>query len=335
MVLLLATCRSKPKIAEDAPVEQADLSVVTNETIIIEDGENSQPSYSANGDRLLFVSAKRPGHMQRQVYERDFSTQLERRVTFQNGSTWNPHYTQQGDAIVYASSTDEEKENPPLLTLALQASNKPTKLPELYTQPLEIYLHSLSGGLAIERLTSRPGFDGEPHLSPDGRSISFTRVYKERSQVLTMSLASHAVHALPGLGDNPTDLVYSLDGKSMAWIEWDQAWGVSRLRLKRGVEAMDVAPDMIVTKATPAFAPDSRFLLWSQKDPQSGLNGIWSFELKTNCLQRFVFRDDADRSDPVVSPDMKWLTYTLVRQGRSRIAKVPFVQRTGPCPVIP
>jgi Tol biopolymer transport system component len=329
------TCTSKLKVDDEStlpsPPDAAEIRV-KDEIILIEDGDNAQPSFSEDGSRLLFVSAKRPTHALRQVYERDNVTKIERRITFQNGSTSYPRYQPKAEAILYASTTDEEKENPPLLNFD---GPKSTKLPDVYLQPSELYLHNLTGGLNIQRLTSHSGFDGEARFSADGKQITFTRVVKEHTQILQLTPATGTVRALTGLGENPTDYVVSADGKMSAWIEWDQSFGVSRLRLRRGKETVDVAPDMIVTKSDTAFSPDSKFLLWAQKDAQTGLNGIWSFELRTNCLQHFAFSSEGDRSDPTVSPDMKFLTYTLVSRGRSRIAQVPFEQRSGPCPVIP
>src|SRR4051812_48354251 len=83
--------------------------------IVIEDGESSQAVYNSKGDKILFNSKKRPGHTHDQVYEKDLSTGAERRITFQNGSTFQPRYQPKDQGIIYSSSTDELKENPPLL----------------------------------------------------------------------------------------------------------------------------------------------------------------------------------------------------------------------------
>lgn len=320
------------KSADDPPPEATEVTTV-HETVLVRDGDSAQPCYSADGKRLLYVSANRAAHAQAQVYERDLKTGADRRITYQNGAVSRPRYHPTLPSILYASSTDELKENPPLLNPT--ANSKPSKLPPRYTNPLEIYMHSL-GRLNIERLTRRPGFDGEARFLPNGKTVTWTRVSGERTRIMGLKLGTHEPFAVSGLGVNPTDYVSSPDGKSRAWIEWDKTFGVSRLRLRaHHTPTAEIGSDMIVTKSDPAFSPDSKWLLWAQKDPQTGLYGIWSYNLGDKCLQHFLFPSEGDRRDPTVSPDMKFLTYTLVSRGRSRIAQVPFVQRTGPCPPAP
>lgn len=331
--LILTACTSKQPFPEPPP-EAAEVLPAAQEKILVEAGESSQPSYSPSGDRLLFVSARRPGHMQPQVYERDLNSGVERRITFQIGSTWHPHYHPKENWIIYSSSTDELKENSPLLTLNVET--KPSKLPPPYTEPLEVYMHSLAGGLEIRRITTRPGFDGDARFSPEGKSLIWTRIAKDRAQVVTVPYSAVAAPRVwPGLGENPASYTLSPDTKSAAWVEWDASFGVSRLRLKHGKEIVDVAGDMIVTKADPEFTPDGKWLLWAQKDAQTNLHGIWGYDIDNKCLHHFLFSSEGDRRHPVVSPDMKWLTFTWVSRGRSRIAQVPFPKPNGPCPVSP
>lgn len=273
------------------------------------------------------MSAKRPAHVQSQVYERDLKTGAERRITFQNGSNFHPRFHPKEKWIIYASSTDELKENPPLLNLD---STPPNKLPSPYAEPVEIYLHSLSG-LEIRRVTSRKGFDGEAHFSSNGKNLTWTRVINEHTQIMSLPQGSPNARTINNLGENPTNYVVSDDGKSTVWIEWDASFGVSRLRLKRGKLTSEIASETIVTKSDPAFTPDSRWLIWAQKEPQTNLYGLWGYELATGCLHHFLFSSEGDRRDPVVSPDMKTLVYTLVSRGKSRIMQVPFAPRSGAC----
>lgn len=291
----------------------AEVPLTAEETIVVEDGESSQASYGP-GDRLVFVSAKRPTHQQPQIYERDLKEGVDRRITFQNGILARPRFHPKGDVIVYASSTDEVKEAGPFLAPA-----RPSKLPPAYQEPTEIYAHALAG-LEIQRVSQRSGFDGEPRFTNDGRALTWTRILNDRAQIVQAPVAGGTVHVLPGLGDNPTSFVTSADGKAQSWIDWDPSFGVSRLRLRRAGKTIDVAADMIVTKSDNEFSPDARFLLWAQKDALTGRFGLWAYDAERSCLQRFAFaNDEAERRQPVISPDMKWLTYTLIAKDRKSV----------------
>ena len=311
--------------------EAAEIPVV-DETYLVERGESSSPSLSADGKYLVFVSGKRPSHVSREVYIRDMDTKLERRITFQNGSTATPRFID-NNAIIYGSSTDEDKESFDLMNA--RGRPKVSKFPDPYRATNDVYLHRLSGDFSIERVSNHPGYDGEARLQPDGKMLTWTRVEREHTQVMSKPWPKGVAKVLNGLGINPTDYVVAGNGHAEAWINWDDSFGVAKLRLRRGLDTIEIAGDMIVRKSDVAFSPDSRYLLWTQKEANGGENGIWSFELRTNCLQHFIFPRDGDRSQPIVTPDMKWLIYTVVRHAHSNIGQIAFIQRGGNCPIIP
>lgn len=295
---------------------------------IVEEGESSQPVYNAKGDKLLFVSKKRPGHTQDQVYEKDLLSGVERRITFQNGSTYQPHYAPKESYIVYASSTDELKENPPLL----HPNSTISKLPFPYQEPMEVYVHSLKG-FEIQRLTDHPGFDGEARFGNDPNLVTFTRVNGQKTEVLSFHRTLHTVHALKNLGVNPAQYITSANGKHHAWIEWDDSFGVAKLRLQKDKGAVvEINSDIIVPKTDLNFSPDSKYILWAQKDASNPVYDLWIADLETLCPRRLTTTSEGERRYPVLSPDMKWLTFTAVDKKRSRIARMGFTVPAGPCP---
>ncbi len=301
------------------------------EQIIVEEGESSQPVYARKGDKILYVSKHRPGHAQDQVYEKDLNSGNERRITFQNGTTMGPHYNAKENMIIYASSTDELKENPPLLYPVTGIS----KLPFPYQEPTEIYVHALNGFL-ITRLTERRGFDGEARFSRDDGSVTFTRVRDQKTEILELNRASKTVHPVKGLGVNPTQYVTSPDGRTHAWVEWDASFGVGRLRVQRvGDLIKEINGEKVVAKSDLNFSPDSKWLLWAEPEPEPARYALWVLELKAMCAQRLLPPDDSERRDPTVSSDMRWLAFTLKREGRSRIARIGFTPPTGPCSARP
>jgi Tol biopolymer transport system component len=298
---------------------------------IVDEGDSAQAVYNTKGDKLLYVSKHRRDHAQDQVYEKDLTTGVERRLTFQNGSTFQPHYHAKEPWIVYSSSTDELKENPPLLHPTAEIS----KLPYPYQEPMEVYVHSLHG-FEIQRLTDHLGFDGEARFANDGTSVVFTRVNGQKTEIINFHRTLHTAHAIKGLGVNPTQYVSSPDGKNHAWIEWDDTFGVAKLRLQKGkADPHEIASDMIVTKTDLALTPDSKYLLWAQRDAQTQVYDLWITDLQAECPQHLFSSNGADLRYPTLSPDLKWLTFTFAEKKRSRIARMGFTAPSDPCPSAP
>jgi Tol biopolymer transport system component len=327
LTLIVFGCKHAPEKPQPLP-ENKDGA----EQYMVDDGDSAQATYSARGDKILYISKRPVTKQQYQVYEKDLTTGVERRITFQNGNTYQPRYHPKEGWIIYSSSTDELKENPPLLNPTTGVS----KLPPPYQDPLEVYVHNFRG-LEITRMTEHPGYDGEARFSRDGDSLTFTHVNGLKTEIMFMTRATRAMHALKGLGVNPTQYTTAPDGKAHAWVEWDESFGVGKLRLQRGEKISEVASTVIVNKSDLSFSPDSRYLLWAQKDVKTSVYDLWIFDLQTQCARRITPEADADteRRDPVISPDMKWLTFTVIRKERSRIARVGFAPPSGPCPPTP
>lgn len=284
-------------------------------------------SYSADGTKMLFVSWKRPNHSQPQIYERILATGVERRLTYQNGSTFLPRYHPTEPLIVYSSTTDELKENPPLLN----PENIEANIPAEYRQPTEVYIHAING-LEITRLTDRHGFDGEARFSADGKQIVWTRIIKDRSSVAMINYKTRGTQVLGGLGVNATNYVASADRKITAWIEWDKEFKIAKLKFRAPkLPVTEINAEHQVSKADLALSPDNKFLLWSQLNALGSNYEIWVYNTDNNCAYMMVGSDSADRRYPVFTPDMKTLTYTMVKGERSRIVNLPFVPPTGPC----
>ena len=270
-------------------------------------------------------------HAQNQVYEKDLTSGIERRITFQNGSTFQPHYLLKEAFIIYSSSTDELKENPSLLHPGTADSSK---MPFPYQEQMEIYAHSLHG-FDIVRLTEHPGFDGEAR-AVEANDITFTRALGLKTEILRLNRATRAIHEIKGLGVNPTQYVSAPNGKAHAWIEWDENFAVSKLHVQKGKDKpLEIGPDMIVTKGDPSFSPDSKFLFWAQKEAEGAVYDLWIVDLETLCPRRLTQNKEGQRRDPQLSPDLNWLVYTVASQGRSRIARMAFVPPTGSCPIAP
>jgi Tol biopolymer transport system component len=323
-VIGLTTCTSGPKSPRVEPEE-----IVAGESTVVGEGDSSQPSYSPDGKRLLFISKNRRSHAHAQVYEKDLESGTERRITFQNGSTAFPRYNPKEGWIIYSSSTDELKEEAPML----KSETPPSTMPVPYSEPYELYLHSFKG-FEIVRFTNFPGFDGEGRYNPDG-SIVWTRVVKGKLQVMTAARGSKQAHPIKGPGKNSSQWNSTSDGKRRAWVDWSDDFTTSKIQFQDGKKQIfEIAPDIAGFKTDLSFSPDGKNLLWSQVNPKTTKFEIWDFEIETACTRKLVV-GAGDRRHPAVSPDLKWLTFTSWRKDRSRIAQVAFTPSAGPCVTAP
>lgn len=303
--------------------------------MLVTQGTSSQGVFSPDGERFLFVSSGRPSHKQAQIYEKDLNSGAEKRITFQNGSNSHPRYSPVEHKIVYASSTDELKESPPLLNPVALVS----KLPAPYQEPTEIYVHNLAD-FEIIRVTNHVGFDGEPRFSNNGREVVWTQAQNQRTKVYSVSLLTRhpKSEAFPpaklvtDIGKNPTQYVISPNSKMTAWVDWDETFGVARLMFRRGnAEPTELASDSIVVKTDLTFSADSNWLMWAQMDPKRDVYDLWIADTATLCAQIYKIDGPGERRDPAMSPDMRWLTYTLSSKERSRIARTAFQPPKGNC----
>jgi Tol biopolymer transport system component len=308
-------------------------AATSKESALVDTGDSAQAVFSPDGSHLLFISGDRKTHAHYQVYEKDLRTGDETRITFQNGDTYFPRYHPTEPWIIYSSSTDELKENPPLL----QAPKEQQKIPESFQMPLEVYLHSLKD-YQIVRVTERMGFDGEASFTPDGGSLTWTRVKGPRTEILTMKRNSKVPTPLSGLGFNPSQYTISKDNKWRAWIDSDETFAVPKLKIRTGKKApIELNADTVVPKTDLVFSPDSKYLLWSQFNPTTSTYQLWASELATGCTHRLTenVEGQGDRRYPALSPDMKVLAFTSRDKKRSRIMQVSWTAPSATCAAKP
>lgn len=127
-------------------------------------GDNSHPRFSPDSRKIIYSSRLRAAHSNSQIYELDFINNKERRITFSDGDAFDPSFIDTHE-IIYASTTDEIKENP-LINKNFDPATPPA---DLYTSDMF--------GTQILRLTHNPGYDGEPWFvkpSKDSPMIYFS-----------------------------------------------------------------------------------------------------------------------------------------------------------------
>jgi hypothetical protein len=321
---------SKVRRKNDVVVPEA---ATSKESLLVDTGVSAQAVFSPDGSRLLFISGDRKTHMHYQVYEKDLRTGDETRITFQNGDTYFPRYHPTEPWIIYSSSTDELKENPPLL----QPPKEAQKIPDNFQSPVDVYLHSLKD-YQIVRFTDRAGFDGEARFTPDGGGVTWTRVNGSRTEILTMKRNAKVPAEIKGLGFNPSQYAISKDNKWRAWIDSDETFAVPKLKIRTGKKAaVELNADTVAPKTDLAFSPDSKYLLWSQLNPATSTYQLWAVELESGCAHRLTenVEGQGDRRYPALSPDMKVLAFTSREKKRSRIMQVSWTAPSAPCAAKP
>lgn len=261
-------------------------------------GENFDPAFSPKGDKVVFVSQGRPQHRQPQIYEYDLKTHKEKRITFQASNTAFPQYSPNGEWILYSSSTDELKEDPPLLHV--KKPNEEFQGPAIYNEPFEIYLHRLQG-VEIHRLTKRLLFDGEARFK-GANELVFTRRTGQSLTLMSGSIRRRTVEEFKGAGPRSAQLAPSPDLKSYVWVEYAEDFKSSVLKVKVGKnDAITIGDGVTALRKDPSWTPDGKSILFSMSldDPQKFQ--IYSIQPDGRCLTALT-SEEARVEEPVASP---------------------------------
>jgi Tol biopolymer transport system component len=204
--MTLLACQSKSKKTE-LPAE-VDYLQSKDASIILSQGYNRSAVFSDDGDKIFYISKNRKGHKNTQIHEYDLTLQTDRRMTFQDGEVLSV-IPLNDQIIVYASNTDEIKEEP-------FAGEKDPSYPKA-----EIYQSDMFGA-EITRLTNNSGFDGEMIYVPGKKQLLFVSLRSglpglywldlQTEKVTPFYVDKEKVQRSPALSD---------DGKSIYWIEED------------------------------------------------------------------------------------------------------------------
>ena len=206
VALSITACSSKNKKPE-LPAE-VDYLKSKDASIVLSQGYNRGAVFSDEGDKIFYISRDRKGHKNTQIHEYDLTLQADRRLTFQDGDVFSVIPLNE-EQIIYASNTDEIKEQP-----FAGESNK--------TYPkAELYLSDLYGS-DISRLTNSVGFDGEMIQVPVRKSLLFTSTRSGTPGLFWLDLQTDKIQVFAHDKVKPQrSAALSFDGKSLYWIEED------------------------------------------------------------------------------------------------------------------
>lgn len=327
-ILTLAACASHPQLTRSKDHIVVPLAVNKDLKQLTNEGSNSQPSFSVDGSKLLYASGRRLDHKQTQIYELNLKSHKERRMTFQGADNYFPMFATQKSYIIYSSATDELKENPPWISEKLNGKKaNPFAGPEIYKEPLEIYLHKVNG-LDIRRLTRSRGFDGEARTA-DKKHLIYTRHVGSSLELMSLNLKTRQSHRLKGFPKNAAHPAVAPNGKDLAWIVYGKDFQTSQLWIRTGKNKKQLLTNFDALIKDPSWAPDGRSLMFSMNQPDPKNFNLFSVSADGTCLTQWT-SDPADDVEPQISPKADIFVFASNRSGIWQIYQRNWT-KGGPC----
>jgi dipeptidyl aminopeptidase/acylaminoacyl peptidase len=333
--VVLSGCASSSKSGGASPQSGQNNSATTLVApygeLLTKIGENESPSWSPDGQILVFISKNRSSHKNAQAYELDLSSSKERRITYSDGDVSTPVFVLNGQKIVYASTTDELKESPVLLR---KNSTSPS---DLAAPPTELYLSDLSG-IQILRLTDHPGFDGLPFPSSVRENeVFYYSIFDERSGGNSAALSSPSRPALKllkmNISSKKSDSVFRQSptqpqwdwaflNSRLAWVQLDKSAPSNSSQLWIGTGAIKNA------KAIDGLAGTFRDLQWiegaktgdeklmmTQKIDEQSFSRTVIYDPQMNCLKVILVGPNFNISQARLSPDRRRIAFVSDQVG--------------------
>lgn len=285
-------------------------------------GDNERPRFSADGEKIIFASRSRPHHKQAQIYEFNLKKNTERRVSFSDGDAFDPIYVGE-DAILYASTTDEIKENP--------LKNFDKGLP-----PSELYMSDVYGG-DILRLTTQPGYDGEGAYvyHPSKPFIVFSSRRGEINGIYRLDLKNMPVSFFNvEKGKSKRSPAVTTDGHSVAWIETDLESSEQKLMMAPLNGNGKKTPVMLKEKEGqyrdlffgPSPMPKLYYSILRKGEKRYQLE---AYDIEQKCT-RVLFKGADSLFFPVISDQGRFI-FVREFQDKKQIYMVDLPTDLGPC----
>ena len=273
---------------------------------------------------MLFISSQRPSHRNTQVYEFEILRNSERRITFQDGEIRNPFYLTD-DQIMYASTTDEIKEN-------ISPESGPKK-PMADRPPTELYQSDVYGN-EIVRLTYFPGYDDEAiEFSGPKPYLLFTSFRNNLVGIYKYDFKSKS--SSPFLVEKDRDKfspTLSSDNKNLAWIEKDLEKKTYALMLSplKNLKPKVLKQDQMECRDL-HFTNGSSQLIYSVQGKNESVFHIEIYDFEKNCTQ-IVFSGLDSLIQPSYSPGTpNQVIFTRVMKNTRQIYLVDIPSDLGPC----
>lgn len=287
------------------------------------EGENDSAHFSADGNKVIYLSRRRLQHKNTQIYEMNLQKNTERRVTFQDGEVSNPIYLND-QQIIYASNTDEIKEN--------LAPSTPKNTTQDYLG-LDIYRSDLFGN-DIDRLTHVAGYDDEPVVVTWPRPhLIFTSRRDGASGLFKYDFKTNATSVF--LFDKNKDqwgAAVSPSSQHIAWLEKEKSKNTFRIMLSPLKNTKPVPLKEEETEFRDLhFIPNTTKLIYAAKQKGQDLFHIEVFDFKKKKCTQVLFSGRDSLVQPSVSFNGLRILMTRILKDTRQVYIVDYPEKIGPC----
>ena len=169
------------------------------------------------------------------------------------------------------------------------------------------------------------GTYSDPRVSPDGSVAAFTASYPDGEDVTAYRLAGDSAPLRLTFGGTSRFPVWSADGLRVAFQSTRDGAPSIYWQLADGSAG---APERLTTPAgdeihiPESFSPEGRSLLFTvQKDNETA---IWILDLETHESKPLISALGVDYTQPVFSPNGKWIAYMSTETGSNEIFVQPY-----------
>lgn len=178
-----------------------------------------------------------------------------------------------------------------------------------------------------KQLTDGPGYDYEPDVSPDGKSIVFVKHDKDALELWLLDLASGKITPLTTSGAVNIEPRWSPDGKQLVWVstQFNKRFHIFVADLKDGAlanvrrltgEAKSPLPRYYYSaydmEINPTWTRDGKEILYvSNRGHIHGTGGFWRIALTPGAEPRELHYEETNwKARPEISPDGSRMVYS-------------------------
>ena len=324
----LSSCHSTPVQSDGMSEGMTDVKQFPGAKQLTFIGLNREARFAPSGEKLIFISAKRPAHQNPQIYLYDMKQSGFKRLTFQAGENSSPQFSPDESHITYVSTMDAGHEIPNLFNDTLQRLEvglrtfdylQPPLFEPLIQEdglktPTELYVSDLNGR-ELKRLTQNDGFDGAPTFHPNGESIFFASKNNNDADIFQYNLRRQKSYKITKQKKYETHPSFSPKKTHLAYVEINDDQTSHLMTLINGKTNEIQLPKGL--HMYPIWSRDESWLLFSSNMREDNFD-LYRVRLDGTCLQRLT-RVSSFETFPDLHPNGNSLIFTSDYSGEQQI----------------